>query len=69
MLRQPLAHRVQTLAERTKLMLQPRATRTERQMRENDFAKRRASVIGTDFPIHEVVEVQPGDEAVSGQGE
>jgi hypothetical protein len=35
----------------------------------NDLAKSGPGVVGADFAVHVIVEVQSADEAVSGQGE
>lgn len=66
---QPLAQCMQTQPERPQLTLQLRTARTECQMTENDLTECRPGVVGADFSIHEVMEVQSADEAVSGQGE
>jgi hypothetical protein len=38
-------------------------------MAKDDLAESRPGVVGADFAVHVIVEVQSADEAVSGQGE
>ena len=59
---------MQAQPERPQLTLQLRTAGTACQMTENDLAECRSGVVGADFSIHEIVEVQSTGEAVSGQG-